>query len=129
MERHCDNAEALARFLAGHKGVSKVHYPGLPDDPGHRVAKKQMRRFGGMLSFEMRDAAKVVERLRRLEVIVLAESLGGVESLIEHPASMTHASVPKEQREKQGITDGLVRFSVGLEDPADLQEDLQRALG
>ncbi|TLZ57417.1 MAG: PLP-dependent transferase, partial [Methanobacteriota archaeon] len=83
----------------------------------------------GMLSFELRDAAKVVERLRRLEVIVLAESLGGVESLIEHPASMTHASVPKEQREKQGITDGLVRFSVGLEDPADLQEDLQRALG
>ena len=82
-----------------------------------------------MLSFEMRDAAKVVERLRRLEVIVLAESLGGVESLIEHPASMTHASVPKEQREKQGITDGLVRFSVGLEDAADLQEDLQRALG
>ena len=129
MERHCDNAEALARFLAGHKGVSKVRYPGLPDDPGHRVAKKQMRRFGGMLSFELRDAAKVVERLRRLEVIVLAESLGGVESLIEHPASMTHASVPKEQREKQGITDGLVRFSVGLEDPADLQEDLQRALG
>jgi len=129
MERHCDNAEAMARFLAGHKGVSKVHYPGLPEDPGHRVAKKQMRRFGGMLSFEMRDAAKVVERLRRLEVIVLAESLGGVESLIEHPASMTHSSVPKEQREKKGITEGLVRFSVGLEDAADLQEDLQRALG
>jgi len=106
MERHCDNAEAMARFLAAHKGV-----------------------FGGMLSFEMRDAAKVVERLRRLEVIVLAESLGGVESLIEHPASMTHSSVPKEQREKQGITEGLVRFSVGLEDAADLQEDLQRALG
>src|SRR5216117_3381176 len=80
MERHCDNAEAMARFLAAHKGVSKVHYPGLPEDPGHRVAKKQMRRFGGMLSFEMRDAAKVVERLRRLEVIVLAESLGGVRS-------------------------------------------------
>ncbi len=128
MERHCDNAEAIARFLAGHKGVSKVHYPGLPEDPGHRVAKKQMRRFGGMLSFEMRDAAKVVERLRRLEVIVLAESLGGVESLIEHPASMTHSSVPKEQREKQGISEGLVRFSVGLEDAGDLQEDLQRAL-
>src|SRR6058998_870726 len=128
MERHCDNAEAMARFLAAHKGVSKVHYPGLPEDPGHRVAKKQMRRFGGMLSFEMRDAAKVVERLRRLEVIVLAESLGGVESLIEHPASMTHASVPKEQRQAQGITDGLVRFSVGLEDPQDLQDDLGRAL-
>jgi cystathionine beta-lyase/cystathionine gamma-synthase len=129
MERHCDNAEALARFLAAHKAVAKVHYPGLPDDPGHRVAKKQMRRFGGMLSFELRDAAKVVDRLRRLQVIVLAESLGGVESLIEHPASMTHASVPKEQREKQGITEGLVRFSVGIEDVADLQEDLQTALG
>jgi cystathionine beta-lyase/cystathionine gamma-synthase len=128
MERHCDNAEAMARFLAGHKGVSKVHYPGLPDDPGYRIAKKQMRRSGGMMSFELRDPSKIMERLRKLEVIVLAESLGGVESLIEHPASMTHASVPKEQREAQGITEGLIRFSVGLEDPNDLQEDLQRAL-
>ncbi len=129
MEQHCDNAEALATFLRGHKAVRTVHYPGLADDPGHGIAKKQMRRFGGMLSFELRDAARVVERLKRLEVILLAESLGGVESLIEHPASMTHASVPKEQRDKQGITDGLVRFSVGIEDSADLIEDLQRALG
>jgi cystathionine gamma-lyase len=128
MERHCDNAEALARFLKDHKAVSNVHYPGLPDDPGHRVAKKQMRRFGGMLSFELREAAKIVDRLRRLEVILPAESLGGVESLIEHPATMTHASVPKEQRERQGITDGLIRFSVGIEDVEDLQEDLERAL-
>ena len=128
MERHCDNAEALARFLKDHKAVSKVHYPGLPEDPGHGTAKKQMRRFGGMLSFELRDASKVADRLRRLEVILLAESLGGVESLIEHPASMTHASVPKEQRQKQGITDGLVRFSVGIEDVQDLREDLERAL-
>jgi len=128
MERHCDNAEALARFLAHHPAVSKVHYPGLPDDPGHRIAKKQMRRFGGMLSFELRDPANVVQRLKRLDVIVPAESLGGVESLIEHPASMTHGSVPRDQREKQGITDGLVRFSVGLEDLQDLQEDLGRAL-
>jgi cystathionine beta-lyase/cystathionine gamma-synthase len=128
MERHCDNAEALARFLAQHPAVSKVHYPGLADDPGHRIAKKQMRRFGGMMSFELRDSANVVPRLKRLEVIVLAESLGGVESLIEHPASMTHGSVPRDQREKQGITDGLVRFSVGLEDLQDLQDDLGRAL-
>jgi cystathionine beta-lyase/cystathionine gamma-synthase len=128
MERHCDNAEALARSLAQHPAVAKVHYPGLTDDPGHRIAKRQMRRFGGMLSFEMRDSANVVQRLKRLEVIVLAESLGGVESLIEHPASMTHGSVPRDQREKQGITDGLVRFSVGLEDLQDLQDDLGRAL-
>jgi cystathionine beta-lyase/cystathionine gamma-synthase len=128
MERHCDNAEALARFLKEHRTVSKVHYPGLADDPGHGIAKKQMRRFGGMLSFELRDAKKVVDRLRRLEVILLAESLGGVESLIEHPASMTHASVPQDQRERQGITDGLIRFSVGIEDVQDLQEDLARAL-
>jgi cystathionine beta-lyase/cystathionine gamma-synthase len=128
MERHCDNAESLARFLAQHPAVSKVHYPGLTDDPGHRVAKKQMRRFGGMLSFELRNPGNVIQRLKRLEVIVLAESLGGVESLIEHPASMTHGSVPREQREKQGITDGLVRFSVGLEDLQDLQDDLSRAL-
>lgn len=128
MERHCDNAEILARFLQDHRAVSKVHYPGLPDDEGHGLAKKQMRRFGGMMSFELRDAAKVVDRLRRLEVILVAESLGGVESLIEHPASMTHGSVPKEQRLKQGITDGLVRFSVGIEDVQDLQEDMERAL-
>jgi cystathionine gamma-lyase len=128
MERHCDNAEALARFLKDHKAVSNVHYPGLPDDPGHAVAKKQMRRSGGMLSFELRDAAKAVERLRRLELILPAESLGGVESLIEHPATMTHASVPKDQRARQGITDGLIRFSVGIEDVEDLEEDLQRAL-
>jgi len=129
IDRHCDNAESLARLLVDSKAVAKVHYPGLPEDAGHRVAKKQMRRFGGMLSFEFRDPAKVLERLRRLEVIVLAESLGGVESLIEHPASMTHSGVPKEQREKQGITDGLVRFSVGIEDVQDLRDDLQRALG
>jgi cystathionine gamma-lyase len=128
MERHCDNAEALAKFLEGHKAVARVHYPGLPDDPGHSIAKKQMRRFGGMLSFELRDPARIVERLKRLEVVLLAESLGGVESLIEHPASMTHASVPKQQREKQGVTDGLVRFSVGIEDVRDLTEDLERAL-
>jgi cystathionine beta-lyase/cystathionine gamma-synthase len=128
MERHCDNAETLAAFLREHRAVAKVHYPGLADDPGHGLAKRQMRRSGGMLSFEVKDPSGVVERLKRLEVILLAESLGGVESLIEHPASMTHASVPREPRERQGITDGLVRFSVGIEDAQDLIEDLSRVL-
>ncbi len=129
MERHCDNAERIAKFLKDHKAVAKVHYPGLADDPGHGIAEKQMRRFGGMVSFEVKEPAGLVDRLRRLEVITLAESLGGVESLIEHPASMTHKSVPLEQQKKQGITEGLVRFSVGIEDPEDLIEDLKRALG
>ena len=128
MERHCSNAEALAKFLHDHPAVTKVHYPGLADDPGHALATKQMRRFGGMLSFELKDEAHALERLRRVQVIALAESLGGVESLIEHPSSMTHQSVPKEQRMKQGITEGLVRFSVGLEDADDLLEDLRRVL-
>jgi cystathionine beta-lyase/cystathionine gamma-synthase len=129
IERHCDNAEAIARFLRDHAAVAKVHYPGLPDDTGHGLATRQMRRFGGMLSFELRDASHAVERLRRLELVLLAESLGGVESLIEHPWSMTHASVPPDQRAKQGIAEGLVRMSVGIEDPQDLIEDLGRALG
>ncbi len=128
IERQCDNAETLAKVLRDHKAVAKVHYPGLADDPGHAIAKKQMRRFGGMLSFELRDAAGAVDRLRRAQVITLAESLGGVESLIEHPDSMTHQSVPKDQRLKQGITEGLIRFSVGLEDVNDLEEDLARIL-
>ncbi len=128
MARHCDNAEALAMLLHDHRSVAKVHYPGLPDDPGHGIAKKQMRRFGGMLSFELKDGTNVRERLRRAQVITLAESLGGVESLIEHPDTMTHASVPGDQRLKQGITEGLVRFSVGIEDVNDLVEDLGRIL-
>ncbi len=129
MERHCDNAEALAAFLKDHPAVAKVHFPGLPEDPGYGLAKKQMRRFGGMLSFELKDARGAMDRLRKLQVILLAESLGGVESLIEHPATMTHASVPRAHRERQGVTDGLLRFSVGLEDVEDLKEDLGRALG
>ncbi len=128
IERQCDNAEALAKALHDHPGVEGVHYPGLPDDPGHAIAKKQMRRFGGMLSFEMKDAAHAVERLRRVQVMTMAESLGGVETLIEHPDSMTHLSVPKDQRLKQGITAGLIRFSVGREDVTDLEEDLARIL-
>lgn len=128
VERQCDNAEVLAKFLHDHPGVSKVHYPGLPDDPGHAIAQKQMRRFGGMMSFEVKDEAHAADRLRRAQIITMAESLGGVESLIEHPDSMTHLSVPKDQRLKQGITEGLIRFSVGLEDVNDLQEDLVRIL-
>ncbi len=128
MERHCDNAEAVARALEGLPGVERVLYPGLPGHPGHAIAKRQMRRFGGMMSFVLRDPSRVLERLRRLEVAVLAESLGGVETLVEHPASMTHASLPPEEREARGISAGLVRLSVGIEDAEDLVEDLTRAL-
>ncbi|OGS47116.1 MAG: cystathionine gamma-synthase [Euryarchaeota archaeon RBG_16_67_27] len=128
IERQCDNAAALAKLLHDHPAVAKVHYPGLPDDEGHRLAAKQMRRFGGMLSFELKDPRGAVERLRRAQVVLLAESLGGVESLIEHPWSMTHASVPPEQRSRQGITEALVRMSVGLEDIDDLTEDVERIL-
>ncbi|HLA46018.1 MAG TPA: PLP-dependent aspartate aminotransferase family protein [Thermoplasmata archaeon] len=128
MERHCDNAEALAKFLAGHPKVERVLYPGLASHPGSSIAKRQMRRSGGMLSFVLEDGSKALEILRKLEVAILAESLGGVETLIEHPASMTHASLPKEEREARGITDGLVRLSVGIEDIEDLVEDFQRAL-
>ncbi len=127
MERHCDNAEAIAAFLAEHPRVERVLYPGLASHPGHGVAKRQMRRFGGMLSFVLQDPATVMDRLRRLEVMTLAESLGGVETLIEHPASMTHASLPKQEQEARGITGGLVRLSVGIEDVEDLLEDLGRA--
>jgi len=127
IERHCDNAEALAKFLAEHRKIERVLYPGLVGHPGHGMAKRQMRRFGGMMSFVLRDGSRVMDVLRKLEVAVLAESLGGVETLIEHPASMTHASLPKEEREARGITDGLVRLSVGIEDIEDLVEDFQRA--
>src|SRR3970282_1999300 len=128
MERHCDNAEALAAWLKDHKAVERVLYPGLKDHPNHAVAAKQMRRFGGMMSFVLRNPAKAKAFLKELEVVTLAESLGGVESLIEHPATMTHASVPKEERAKRGISDGLIRFSVGIEDVEDLRGDLGRAL-
>jgi len=129
MERHCDNAEALAAWLSEHRAVERVLYPGLKDHPNHAIAAKQMRRFGGMLSFLLKKPAQAMAALKRLEVITLAESLGGVESLIEHPASMTHSrSVPKEERDRRGITEGLIRFSVGIEDVEDLREDLGHAL-
>lgn len=130
MERHCENGIVVANFLANHPKVEKVYWPGFPSHPNHEVAKKQMRDFGGMISFSLKgdrfeDASKLAQTVR---VFSLAESLGGVESLLGHPASMTHASIPKAEREKSGITDSLLRLSVGIEDAEDLIEDLTSAL-
>ena len=128
MARHCENGMALAQFLAGHPRVTRVMYPGLPGHPQHDLARRQMSGFGGMLSFDLGsfDAARQV--LNRVRLLALAESLGGVETLICHPASMTHASVPPDRRQAIGITDSLVRISVGIEDAADLIDDLRQAL-
>ena len=130
MQRHCENGRAVAEFLAKHPKIGKVYWPGLADHPDHRVAKDQMKDFGGMISFvpkggDYRTAIKIVERL---QLFTLAESLGGVESLAGHPASMTHASIPKEEREKSGVVDALIRLSVGIEDADDLIDDLQQAI-
>lgn len=127
MDAHQKNAEIIANFLVNHSAVAKVYYPGLTDHPGHEIAAKQMCGFGGMVAFELVDESKVANFVESLEVITLAESLGGVESLIEVPAVMTHASIPKEKREISGIRDGLIRLSVGIEDITDLQDDLERA--
>lgn len=130
MDRHCDNARALALFLNEHPKVGHVRYPGLESHPGHDIAAEQMSDFGGMIAFSLTDdsieAAKTV--LSNTDVFLLAESLGGVESLIEHPASMTHASIPPEERAKIGLTDSLIRLSVGIEDITDLRADLEQAL-
>ena len=130
MQRHCENGRAIAEFLAGHPAVEKVYWPGLPDHPGHELAKRQMRDFGGMLSFIPKGShySDAVRLVSALEVFTLAESLGGVESLAGHPASMTHASIPKEEREKTGVVDALIRLSVGIEDAEDLIQDLAQAL-
>lgn len=129
MERHCANARKIADYLAGHKEVAHVNYPGLKSHPGHEVAKKQMRDFGGMISLELTGG---IERNVRFasstKLISLAESLGGVESLIGHPISMTHGSIPPEERKKGGLPDALVRISVGIEDIEDLIEDVERAI-
>ncbi|HTZ62303.1 MAG TPA: PLP-dependent aspartate aminotransferase family protein [Thermoplasmata archaeon] len=126
---HCENARKVAAFLRGHPRILRTLYPGLPDHPGHAVARRQMDDFGGMVSAEVRGGLPAVRRIvRRLKVFTLAESLGGVESLVNVPALMTHRSVPRELRESQGIRDGLLRFSVGVEDAEDLIEDLRRAL-
>jgi methionine-gamma-lyase len=129
MERHNKNGLAVAQFLEKHPDVSRVMYPGLPNDPGYKVAKKQMRGFTGMVAFELKGgyhAAK--ELLKNTEVFILAVSLGTVDSLIQHPASMTHHKVPKELREMQGLTDNLIRLSVGCEDTEDLIADLEQAI-
>jgi cystathionine beta-lyase len=131
MQRHCENGEAIARYLKSHQKIEKVYWPGFEEHPNHDVAKAQMTHFGGMISFipkgsNFKEAVKIVEKL---QVFTLAESLGGVESLAGHPASMTHASIPKEEREKSGVVDSLIRLSVGIEDVDDLIADLEQAIG
>ena len=130
MQRHCENGEKIARFLKTSAKIEKVYWPGFEDHPNHSVAKQQMRGFGGMISFTLKgnnleDALAIV---KKVSLFALAESLGGVESLIGHPATMTHASIPKEVREKSGVVDSLIRLSVGVEDAEDLIDDLKQAL-
>ncbi|MGN0432420.1 MAG: trans-sulfuration enzyme family protein [Lachnospiraceae bacterium] len=128
LDRHVENAVKLAEFLKNHKDVVKVYYPGLADHPGYEVNKKQAKNGGAMISFELAKGHDTNSFFRGLKLISLAESLGGVESLVCHPASMTHAAIPKEIREKVGITEGLIRLSVGIEDAEELQADLERAI-
>jgi cystathionine gamma-lyase len=129
MDRHCENATVLADWIAKHPSVAKVYYPGLADHPGHQVAAKQMRAYGGMISLKLRGGIPAARNfMTRTKLFSLAESLGGVESLVCHPTTMTHASIPKEVREARGVDDGLIRLSVGIEDVADLKADLSRAL-
>ena len=129
MERHCSNAIQIANFLESHNSIQRVIYPGLESHPQHEIAKKQMNGFGGMISVEIKGGLEGAKKfLERTEIFSLAESLGGVESLIEHPAIMTHASIPPEVREEIGISDGLVRLSVGIEAIEDLTDDLEKAL-
>jgi cystathionine gamma-lyase len=130
MERHCQNGKKIAEYLKSHPKIGKVYWPGFADHPNHAIAKKQMRDFGGMLSFTLKnDSVDMAKKLMEsVELFSLAESLGGVESLINHPASMTHASIPKEERMKNGLTDSLIRLSVGVEDVGDLLADLEQAL-
>ncbi|RZN84669.1 MAG: cystathionine gamma-synthase [Winogradskyella sp.] len=131
MQRHCENGKAVAEYLTKHPKIEKVYWPGFESHPNHEIAKSQMSDFGGMVSFVAKgnnyeEAIKIVENLK---VFTLAESLGGVESLAGHPASMTHASIPKEEREKTGVVDALIRLSVGIEDKVDLIADLRQAIG
>jgi cystathionine beta-lyase/cystathionine gamma-synthase len=128
MAAHNANGLALAEFLNAHPKVQHVHYPGLPSHPQYELAQRQMRGFGGMLAFELGSLDAARRMLNRVTLHALAESLGGVESLISHPATMTHASVPPDRRAAIGITDGLVRISAGIEDIDDLKEDLTQAL-
>ena len=129
MDRHCENASKLVEVLLSHPKVKNVYWPGMPEHPNHDVAASQMKNFGGMISFvptgNKDEAFRIMERMK---VFTIAESLGGVESLCNHPATMTHASIPEEQRQELGITDNLIRLSVGIEDSEDLAEDLKQAL-
>lgn len=130
MQRHCENGERIARFLKGHPKVDQVYWPGLEEHPNHQIAKKQMSGFGGMISFSLvgNNLVEAQQLVAGLKVFSLAESLGGVESLCGHPATMTHAAIPKEERERIGIVDSLIRLSVGIEDADDLIDDLENAL-
>jgi cystathionine beta-lyase/cystathionine gamma-synthase len=128
MAQHNANGQAIAEYLAGHQKVKQVIYPGLPSHPQHALAKRQMRGFGGMVSFDVGSFEAARGVCNRVKLMALAESLGGVETLISHPATMTHASVPAERRREIGLTDSLVRISAGIEDPADLVADLEQAL-
>ncbi len=130
MKAHCENGRQIAAFLKDHPKVAQVYWPGFPDHPNHEIAKKQMRDFGGMISFTLKEAS-LEETFRvasSFKVFTLAESLGGVESLVNHPVTMTHASIPKADRDKVGVTDNLLRLSVGVEDVEDLLEDLEQVL-
>jgi len=131
MKAHCENGKQIAHFLKNHPRIAKIYWPGFEDHPNHAVAKKQMRDFGGMISIVLKDASlqDTFKIASSFKVFSLAESLGGVESLINHPATMTHGSIPKEVREKVGVVDNLIRISVGVEDIEDLLEDLEQALG
>ncbi len=130
MRAHGESARAVAEVVEGHPRVRRVHYPGLSSHPQHALARRQMSGYGGMVSVELAGGLRAaLAFLKRLRIFSLAESLGGVESLVDHPASMTHASVPRAEREKHGVTDGLVRLSCGIEDPADLADDVRSALG
>ncbi|MEZ5174431.1 MAG: cystathionine gamma-synthase [Bacteroidia bacterium] len=130
MKAHAENGEKIAHFLKAHPKIEKVYWPGFENHPGHELAKKQMRSFGGMMSIVLKDGTKeaVSRMMTSTKLFALAESLGGVESLINHPASMTHASIPKEERDKIGVVEGLIRLSVGIEDCDDLLDDLKNAL-
>jgi cystathionine beta-lyase len=130
MDRHSENGKKVAEFLVQHPAVSKVYWPGFSTHPNHDVAAKQMKTFGGMISFSLKNDHLEVARevLSKVKIFACAESLGGVESLIGHPATMTHASIPKEEREKVGVTDSLIRLSVGIEDADDLIADLKQAI-
>jgi cystathionine beta-lyase len=131
MQRHCENGKKVAEYLASHSKIEKVYWPGFESHPNHQIAKEQMSDYGGMISFVTKgnDYDEAIRIVENLKIFTLAESLGGVESLSGHPASMTHASIPKEEREKTGVVDSLIRLSVGIEDAEDLIADLKQAIG